>query len=318
MVGGSGCNGPRKPRLVVGQDAEIGEGRARDVRSSPASRKRLASYSAAGGSGLPGSTISSPVENTATRTRRRTGNSVSPTAAASATCGVVSRRPAGSITDLARKSSPAARRLAPRFRPGGTTTVSPSTRVSSCMNTVSAPSGIGAPVKMRIASPAPSARVAARPGGDAIDDLEPGVARGGKIGMAHGIAVDRRIVERRQIDRRQNIQRDDTAARSGERHRLGLRHRRNTLRDQLLHLGHRQQRAAKGEAIVGELRHHAAPCGARTSASGAASTVRMSAIFSMSSSETTGSSTLGSGTSEATATTQLSSGCSSGLPTMAR
>ena len=31
------------------------------------------------------------------------------------------------------------------------------------MNTVSAPAGIGAPVKMRIASPAPSARVAARP-----------------------------------------------------------------------------------------------------------------------------------------------------------
>ena len=35
----------------------------------------------------------------------------------------------------------------------GSTTLSPSTRTSSCMNTVSAPSGIGAPVKMRIACP---------------------------------------------------------------------------------------------------------------------------------------------------------------------
>ena len=45
-------------------------------------------------------------------------------------------------------------------------------RTSSCMNTVSAPCGIGAPVKMRIASPAPIAlrRRAAR--GQAIDDRE--------------------------------------------------------------------------------------------------------------------------------------------------
>ena len=67
-------------------------------------------------------------------------------------------------------SSPASRRLAPRFEPGGTTTAPPSTRTSSCMNTVSAPCGIGAPVKMRIASPAPTRASAARPAVSAVDD----------------------------------------------------------------------------------------------------------------------------------------------------
>ena len=219
----------------------------------------MASNNAAGGSGWPGSTISSPVENTATRTRRRTGNAVSPTAAASATCEVVSRRPAGSITDLARKSSPAARLLAPRFRPGGTITTSPSTRVSSCMNTVSAPgrhrrAGEDAD---RFAGTERAGGGAA--GGDAVDDLEPRVARRRQVGMADGKAVDRGIVERRQVDRRDDILRDHAAARGGKRHGLGLGHRRDALGDQPLHLGDRQQRAAERKAIVGELRHQAAP-----------------------------------------------------------
>jgi len=47
--------------------------------------------------------------------------------------------------------------------PDGTTTVGPSARQSSCMNTVSAPCGIGAPVKMRIASPVASGRAGACP-----------------------------------------------------------------------------------------------------------------------------------------------------------
>ena len=125
------------------------------------------------------------------------------------------------------------------------------------MNTVSAPAGIGAPVKMRIASPATERTGRGASGGDAVDDREPRVARGGEIGMAHGIAVDRRIVERRQVDRRDDIARDHAAARGGERHALGLGHRRDALGDQPLHLGDRQQRAAERKAVVGELRHHA-------------------------------------------------------------
>ena len=77
-------------------------------------------------------------------------------------CGC-SRRPAGNATEPRLTSSPASRRLAPRLRPGGTMTAAPSTRTSSCMNTVSAPGGMGAPVKMRIASRAPISRAAARP-----------------------------------------------------------------------------------------------------------------------------------------------------------
>ena len=62
-----------------------------------------------------------------------------------------------------RTSSPASLRLAPDFSPGGTITTEPSTRTSSCMNTVSAPAGIGAPVKMRMAVPAPIGSAAALP-----------------------------------------------------------------------------------------------------------------------------------------------------------
>ena len=86
-----------------------------------------------------------------------------PMAAASARSRAASRRPAGSALAPRAMSSPDSRRFAPGFSPGGTFTASPSTRTSSCMNTVSAPAGMGAPVKMRIASPAPSGRAAAAP-----------------------------------------------------------------------------------------------------------------------------------------------------------
>jgi hypothetical protein len=61
--------------------------------------------------------------------------------------------PAGRTTAPAGTSSPARRRLAPSFNPFGTVTRSPSAVTSSCMKTVSAPLGIAAPVKMRMASP---------------------------------------------------------------------------------------------------------------------------------------------------------------------
>ena len=54
-------------------------------------------------------------------------------------------------------SSPRLRRLAPLRMPGGSRTAPPSSRASSCMNTVSVPAGIGAPVKMRTAVPGAAA-----------------------------------------------------------------------------------------------------------------------------------------------------------------
>ena len=119
--------------------------------------------------------------------------------------------------------------MAPRLRPGGTITASPSTRTSSCMNTVSAPAGIGAPVKMRIASPAASARAAARPAVRRPTIGKPGLALGVEIGVAHRVAVDRGIVERRQVERRDHVARQHPAARRGERHGLDLGDRRDAL-----------------------------------------------------------------------------------------
>ena len=117
------------------------------------SMKRLESNNCAAARASPGDASSLPVENTATRMRLTTSSCVRPNAAASATSCGRSRCPAFSAAEPDGMSSPAGRTLAPGLRPAGSTTLSPSTRTSSCMNTVSAPSGIGAPVKMRIACP---------------------------------------------------------------------------------------------------------------------------------------------------------------------
>ena len=47
--------------------------------------------------------------------------------------------------------------------------------------------------------------VGTRAGGDAAGDRQPGFAVGIQIGVAHGIAIDRGIIERRQIDRRRHV-----------------------------------------------------------------------------------------------------------------
>ena len=112
-------------------------------------------------SAAPGSYTSSPVEKIATLSRRKTASPVRPTEAARPiSCGL-SARPALRMVVPAAMSSPALRRLAPRLIPGGMTTASPSARQSSCISTVSGPGGMGAPVKMRTASP----RRAGRPSG---------------------------------------------------------------------------------------------------------------------------------------------------------
>ena len=94
------------------------------------------------------------------------------------------------------------------------------------MNTVSAPSGIGAPVKMRIASPGATGGPAA-----ACARLQPArYAEGSRLAArhvlaAHGVAVDGRIRERRQLQRCDEIVGQNAAIRVGERDGLHARRR---------------------------------------------------------------------------------------------
>jgi hypothetical protein len=91
--------------------------------------------------------------------------SATPSDASTPTRAGVISSPAVSTTSPGFRSSPAAL----RWVPGSTATSMrtarpPSSRVvRSTITTASAPSGSGAPVKMRMASPAPSARVAGCP-----------------------------------------------------------------------------------------------------------------------------------------------------------
>ena len=152
-------------------------------------------------------------------------------------------------------SSPAGRTLAPGLRPAGSTTLSPSTRTSSCMNTVSAPSGIGAPVKMRIACPGLSGAFAEPPAwtrpvtGNACSSCLRQVAARDRI------AVDGGIGEGRQRQRRQNVVRENAAIGARERDRLDIHDRRHARGDETDGLIDRHHRPAEGKAIVGQLRH---------------------------------------------------------------
>ncbi len=116
------------------------------------------------------------------------------------------------------------------------------------MNTVSAPEGITAPVKMRIASPGLSAALGRRPAVSRPADDEFGIAGGIEIGIADGVAVNRGIIERRQVDRRLQVDGGDAAARAAQRHAFGFCDRHDTLGDQPLHLAERQQRPGNREA----------------------------------------------------------------------
>ena len=71
--------------------------------------------------------------------------------------------PAASTTSPARTSSPARRTASPAATVLAIRTRSPVDSVSSTMTTASAPSGSGAPVMMRSAWPASTARSAAKP-----------------------------------------------------------------------------------------------------------------------------------------------------------
>ena len=97
-------------------------------------------------------------------------------------------------------------------------------------------------------------------GGDARDHLKPRLGVRVEIGVAHGVAVDRRVVERRQIDRRHDVARDHAPAGDGKRHRFDFRNRRHPLRDDALDLVHGEQRTREGKAIIAKLRHRFIGC----------------------------------------------------------
>ena len=98
-----------------------------------------------------------------TRARRRTATRARAIEASTPMCAGPSGVPASSTRAPRFRSSPANRTLRPASRSSSTDTTAPAALVSSCRMTPSAPSGSGAPVKTRVASPAPMGRVGSAP-----------------------------------------------------------------------------------------------------------------------------------------------------------
>ena len=102
-------------------------------------------------------------------------------------------------------------------RPAGATWPA-SLRTSSCMNTVSKPGGMGAPVKMRTAVPAGRRLDRRGAGGDPPDDRQRGLAARLQIGEAHRVSVDGGLSNGREVEGRGDILRQHAAVRVEERH----------------------------------------------------------------------------------------------------
>ena len=158
----------------------------------------------------------------------------------------------------------------------------------------------------RLAAPDRAVERVAR--GGAAPDRQFGFTVGRKIGVGHGIAVDRAVGMRRQVDGSDDIARQDAAGGGAQRHGFGFDDPEDALVDAGKRLVDAQQRAAKGKAVVAQLGHPARPSWQRMK----------SAITAASSSGSNGSSSPGSGSSDATATTNRSSGCNGGLPSEGR
>ena len=110
--------------------------------------------------------------------------------------------------------------------PGLSRTCPSSKTQSSCIITVSAPSGIGAPVKMRIASPRahrPAERVA---GGGAAGHRQYRLPVRQQVGMGDREAVDGAVGVRRHVDAGDQVARQDAPGSGGKRHGLRLDDRR--------------------------------------------------------------------------------------------
>ena len=131
-------------------------------------------------------------------------------------------------------------------------------RQSSCISTVSAPSGMAAPVKMRIASPRSGHAAERMAGGSAARHRQRRRPLGREIGEAHGIAIDRGVVVRRHIAGRDERRREDASGRVLERDGLDLGQGQGQGPDAVERFRARHQAAAEGEAIIAELRHRRA------------------------------------------------------------
>ncbi len=97
------------------------------------------------------------------------------------------------------------------------------------------------------------------PGGGAPGHRQHRVLVGQQIGMGDRITVDRAVGMRRHIDRRHQIMGENPAARLGERRHLLGNDRLYPLLDQSERRIDTEQLAAKGKAILAQLRHHASP-----------------------------------------------------------
>ena len=126
---------------------------------------------------------------------------------------------------------------------------------SSCIITVSAPSGIGAPVKMRIASPRRNRPAERMAGGGAARHGQYGLPIREQIGMGDRKTVDGAVGVRRHVDPGDQIARQDAPGSSGKRHGLRLDDRRDPLLDQRERGVDAEQRAAERKAIVAQLGH---------------------------------------------------------------
>ena len=108
--------------------------------------------------------------------------------------------------------------------------------------------------------------VRALPGRDPPAHGQPGIAVPVEVVEIDRVAVDRRVVVRRNRERRRQIGGEDPAARPPQRNGLAAGDDIEPLREQRERLAGGHQRAAEGEAVVGELRHRqAAPLAAERS-----------------------------------------------------
>ena len=237
----------RRPRMCVERvagDAEVDAPRRLRCAPAPRARSRWNRRSGPGRAFAPGSTSSSPVASTATFGRRCTGS-----------CAMVHRRgqrqvAVGEPLALAQQHRRLARSRCPRrgrcgrrgvgFSNGD---VSPSRAVFSWMTTVSAPSGMTPPVKMRAASPAPTRPVERMAGRDLADHLERR-RRAGDVGGAHRIAVHGGDGGRRLGAQRGEIVGEHAAMRVVERHAFA-RQRRGVGQHARQRFGDRHSRAMR-------------------------------------------------------------------------
>ena len=193
---------------------------------------------------LPGGSSSSPVAMIATSGRRTTGSEAWLAAAASDERRGIERRgplrAGGRLRrNRGRRGGCAGRRRrsrAPRSSSSSTA------RTFSWMAMVSAPSGTGAPVKMRTASPAPTVPANGLPAAAAPDHAQPRRHRC-DIGRAHRVAVHGRGGEGRLRAQREQRFGKHAAGRLGERQRFRCRRARH-------------RRAAAGQGLVDRQQRH--------------------------------------------------------------